>query len=404
MKLAPQQTKGYDLIQSWNTDRNNLRFLLGGYSGTGKTTLLAHLIRNYQGVVHIVAPTGKAASVLGRKLEGLIPVRTIHSLIYTPIPPDSTVMEEAKQKMIENPDDRNLEEKYIKAKQDYDKKEVSFAYAEGNPLEPGQLIIVDEASMVSDRTRADLERTGCKILYVGDDGQLPPVNSKDWFKDSTFDFHLTDVHRQALESPIIRMSMDIREGRVKASQYKTRECRMVEQNVVKMSELIGCDQIIVGKNVTRQKINRLIRHKLKLEGDLPVSGDKIICLKNHTDKNTHVNFINGEQGVVQDISSVFGDTFIDMDYEGEMRYKVPVYDFHFKHNYNPKENKLPWYETKGLREFDYAYAVTCHKSQGSEWDDVIVLDDKMNTMDREFRKRWLYTAVTRASSNLTLTV
>lgn len=400
MSLSKEQAVAYDMILKWIHNRDKWYFKLGGYGGTGKSYLLQHLINNYQGTLWAVAPTGKAASVLGKKLKGT-PVTTIHQLIYKPVPPNKSKVDDLETRLQDQPDDKELQDKYTDALIEYNNDTVNFVYREENGLEAGELVIVDEASMVPEYVMNDLRATGCFILFVGDPGQLPPVNSKDWFRSVDFDYVLTEVQRQALDSPIIRLSMDIRQGKSYHGKYNEPDCRVVGKPDVKVSELMKCDQIITGMNASRQNLNRLMRKKFKFEGHLPNKGEKLICLKNEVADN--MNYINGVQCVTTSgDADDFGEHRIDIEYEGYVRRNILYYKYHCLSTYDDTVVESPWYERKGMREFDYGYAITCHKSQGSEWDNVIIIDDKMMRQDREFRKRWLYTAVTRASKQVTL--
>lgn len=382
----------------WLARRDGKIFPTGN---SGKTHLLGEIISNYQGNdVYCCAPTAKAASVLMGKLQG-VPVTTIHALLYRPVAKDVSELDEAKEKLEQNPDSNRAKAEYKKAVKEFKANQVSFHLDVQELLGSNSLIIVDEASMVNNNIYTDLMNLGCRVLFVGDDGQLPPVKSGDWFQESEPDARLIEIHRQALESPIIRLSMSIREGRLNASQYTTGDCRIVKKPQVKTSELVKCDQIITGSNDQRHKLNRLIRHKLKREGESPVNGDKLICVKN--DMREHDIFVNGEQATATSEARIVDELrgYLDIDYGGDPR-TVMYYRYHTELNYGGGVESLDWRETSELKQFDYAYAVTCHKSQGSEWDNVIVVDDKIQAHNKPFRKRWLYTAVTRAKQQLTL--
>lgn len=402
MQLAKQQSQAYDAIHKWLSVKDQPMFRLGGFAGTGKSYLLGHLVNNYMGDILCACPTGKAASVLQSKLT-TTPVTTIHSLLYTPVPPNEATLENARLLHEADPDNDELHKAYKDEKLKHKKNEISFAFHGGGLRGSSTLIIIDEASMVSETIKNDILSLGVKVLFVGDPGQLPPVNSKDWFNAPGFDYVMTDIHRQALDSPIIRLSMDIRKGRLRPLQFQRDDCRVVSKPQVKVSELIKADQLITGTNAERHKLNRLIRKKLKIDSMSPITGDKLICLKN--DRESHdVAFINGVQAVATGDARLAGNLkgFIDIDYDGEMLTNVLFYPWHCLNTYGDGVEAESWKDIWGCQHFDYAYAITCHKAQGSEWDNVVVIDDRMQAQDRNFRKRWLYTAVTRAKNKLTL--
>lgn len=398
MKLSKEQLGAYSEIVKWLNDPDKMFFKLGGFAGTGKTFLLSYIIKNLQIRMSCHAPTGKAASVLASKLKGVAEVTTVHKAIYSPIEPDSSAMEALEEQLLSDPNNEDLKNELEVETEFYNSQTVEFKFRESNALEPGQLVIVDEASMVPERMMKDLLATGCKILFVGDPGQLPPVKSTDWFGRLDFDVVLTEVHRQALDSPIIRLSMDIRNGDNYYGRYNTKECRVIRKPQMKVSDLMSADQLITGSNDSRRNLNRLLRKKFKFQGGLPLKGEKLICLKNHVS-----GFINGVQGTaLSDAQDDFGSVRLDIDYEGAKLKQVALYDYHCQLHYDNNLSELPWYMRQDMQEFDFAYAITCHKSQGSEWDNVVVVDDHMNARNVDFRKRWLYTAATRASKQLAL--
>jgi exodeoxyribonuclease-5 len=201
--------------------------------------------------------------------------------------------------------------------------------------------------------------------------------------------------------------MEIRDGVAKPRDWRKREgCGIWKAEEVDLQEWVDVDQIITGRNESRHKINRFIRKRLGFKGSDPNSGEKLICLKN--DSKRIPQFINGTIFKSNSEAEVFAgvgqggmDTgVLDICYNGIDLLAEQYYPYHCRVTYDKDLPELPRNFRRGLMELDFAYAITCHKSQGSEWESVIVADDKMQANDPVFRRRWLYTAVTRAKSNL----
>lgn len=404
MSLSPEQDSAAMKIVHWLPSSDQV-FMLGGFAGTGKTYLLSHIIQDLKTHNNLdilcCAPTGKAASVLRSKLNGK-DVTTIHSLIYSPISEDTKRLEALLESLSKDPTSTTLLNEIDIEKRRLADLRVGFQITSKAKIVPDQLVIVDESSMVSNEMYRDLVATGAKLLFVGDPGQLPPVGDGGWFLKADYDVVLREVQRQALESPIIRLSMDVRGGTVSTKNYQYDDCRISDKSEVSKSDWMKADQVITGTNASRRKINRFYRKQLGHveKSDLPIAGEKLICLKNNSE--TDIKYINGVQAMIASDSKYddFGNFRMDVMYEGSLIESLECYDFYFLEHYQDNGVIDPWYMRKDLREFDYAYAITVHKSQGSEWDTVIIADDKMMRENFNFRKRWLYTAVTRAKTNL----
>ena len=175
---SPQQDRALKEIAAWLKSGRPQIFRLFGYAGTGKTTLARHIAEGIDGETVFAAYTGKAALVLRNK--GCTDARTIHSLIYRA--------------------------------QDLDEEVPSFVINEQSPANDAALIIIDECSMVDEELGRDLLSFGRPVLVLGDPAQLPPVKGGGFFTEAEPDFMLTEVHRQAADNPIVRMSMIVREG------------------------------------------------------------------------------------------------------------------------------------------------------------------------------------------------
>lgn len=367
---SPQQLNAIAAVQAWLKDPNGKQvFRLFGYAGTGKTTLAKVLAASVKGLVLFATFTGKASLVLRKK--GCEDASTIHSLIY---------------------------------KVDINERtgEAIFSLNTESDLCDAKLLIVDEVSMVGEELARDLLCFGKRILVLGDPAQLPPVKDEGFFINEAPDIMLTEVHRQALDNPIIRMSMEIREGgRLERGEYGA--CRVIGCGDVSQDELrelvLGADQLLCGLNRTRVTYNRRIRSLKDLAGAAepwhPAAGDRLICLKN---KRTKSLFNGAMFDAVQvcDKFRCFDIEVQSIDEEERDPLTVEVAEEFF----NGTEHTIDWRERRRYDEFTFGWAITCHKSQGSQWDNVIVFDE--SGAFREHRSNWLYTAVTRAAERVTV--
>lgn len=408
MKLTKDQDKALVAIERWLSDKSSpWLFCLSGYAGTGKTTLLKKLVESTKRDFLACAPTGKAASVLRSKLKD-VKVATVHQLLYIPRSQSLKTLEDLEAELQNaKANDLPIAELKIRIKEERDrlKREgVGFSLKSSPEVTPGKLIIVDEASMVSEEMRDDFERTGAKVLFVGDSGQLPPVRSSNWFLEATYDASLTEVLRQALDSPIIRLSMQVRNGAVKFEEFEEGDCVITTKDKLDIETWLSSDQVLTGTNAARHRINRFFRKQLgfaESSSGLPVKGEKMICLKN--DHYKLPAWINGVQFRAEgcEFKDDTGECILEASYEGS-EIAVDFYPFHCQRHYNKVLEEEPREYRRGLFEADFAYAVTVHKSQGSEWPFVILADDGMQLGNIEFRKRWLYTGITRASKRFIL--
>lgn len=369
MSWSPQQERAIADVKAWLADpRAKQVFRLFGYAGTGKTTLAKELAETVKGSVLYATFTGKAALVLRKK--GCDDASTIHSLIY-------------------------------KVEVNERTGEATFTLNDESDLCDAALLIVDEVSMVGGELAKDLLSFGKRILVLGDPAQLPPVKDEGFFINSAPDVMLTEVHRTAAENPITRMSMDIREGgRLAPGSYgDSLVIKRADIGHDKLRELVlNADQVICGLNRTRISYNRRIRDLKGFVGQAeafhPTAGDKLICLRNKRDKG----IFNGGMYTADSVADKFGCLSIEVTSMDEDRdpLTVEVAEEFFV----GAENKIEWRERRKYDEFTFGWAITCHKSQGSEWPEIIVFDESGTF--RESRSNWLYTAVTRAAEKVTV--
>lgn len=361
MKWSPQQDDALVAVDRWLSSGGGQQvFRLFGYAGAGKTTLARHIAENAGGDVAFAAFTGKAAHVMRQK--GCTGATTIHSLIYRP---------------------SHAEE---------EEGEPSFTIRYDAPAADADLIIIDECSMVDEDLGRDLLSFKKPVLVLGDPAQLPPVKGGGFFTEGEPDFMLTEIHRQAADNPIIRLSMAIREG--EAFDEQSEECRVISRRDIKTEEIMEADQVLVGANRTRKRYNDRLRELQGHTDATPESGEKLVCLRNNKKKG----LLNGGLWTVKQRLSPRGGRvrFSVSPEEGGKAVNVTVPRAFFTDG----PESVPWTQKKGADEFDYGYALTVHKAQGSQWDNVVLFDESF--MFREHGARWLYTGVTRAAERLTL--
>ncbi|MUO77964.1 AAA family ATPase [Agrobacterium vitis] len=374
MEFAPQQDEALKAVAKWLKEGKTPVFRLFGYAGTGKTTLARHFAENVDGDVLFAAFTGKAAQVL--RSRGATTARTIHSLIYRPRG-EEEVSDEETGKTSMTP---------------------MFSVNRQSPVAKAALIVIDECSMVDEQLGRDLMSFGTPILVLGDPGQLPPVTGGGFFTEQEPDYLLTDIHRQARDNPIIQLAMQIREGKeIMHGDYGS-TARVISKNEVTQDLVLNCDQVLVGTNKTRRRYNKRLRELKGFTADYPQSGDKLVCLRNDQVKG----LLNGSlwqvmtssrETVKPGMNLLIKPEDDDMD-RGAAKIKL------LKAAFEDVETDIPWTTRKRYDEFDYGYALTVHKAQGSQWNNVVLFDESWAF--RDTRERWLYTAVTRAAETLTI--
>lgn len=387
MELTRKQEEGLKI--ALNRFRNKEKYtIISGYAGSGKSTLVRFIIDALnisENDVCYATFTGKAAQVLLKK--GNKNVLTLHKLLYRSIP----------------------------------KPNGGFFHI---PVEdiPYKVVVVDEVSMAPKELMTLLASYDVHIICLGDPFQLPPVDKEadNHILDRPHIF-LNEIMRQAQESEIIRLTMDIREGKPIAFQHG-KEVIIENKTSLTTGMLTWADQIICGTNAMRVGINNQMRDLLGRSGG-PQDGDKVICLRNYWDifadngdplvngtigylKNSFESFVNIPYkfggGSIDIISGCFMSdsdaNFENLDMDKNM-IMTGERSIDWKTAYKIGRNPL----FKGLipLEFTYGYAITCHKSQGSEWDKVLVIEESF-PFERKEHARWLYTACTRASEKLVL--
>lgn len=395
---SPEQEKALAAVKHWLTSSDKQVFRLFGYAGTGKTTLAKALAED-AGDVLFAAFTGKAAHVLQSKG---CPASTIHSLIYQVREKSLTAVRIAEQRLakrlqeldpkeVDN-DPEVIQLRKVLTEEAANANQPFFQLNLDSPVRDADLVIIDECSMVDGRMGQDLLSFGTKVLVLGDPAQLPPVMGEGFFTNAEPDIMLTEIHRQAKGNPIIDLATMIRTfNRPKVGTYGSSVVMPKEELTKEIA--MGADQIIVGRNKTRHGYNARLRALHGYEGQLPNPGERVICLRN----NHEVGLLNGS---IWDVSSALElDTDrIIMDLVNEDGQEVNV-EAH-THYFQGREKDLSPFLKREAEEFTYGYAITCHKSQGSQWNSVLVLDEGWCFRDDKWK--WLYTAVTRAANRVVI--
>lgn len=393
MILTKKQEEGLKIAVQRH--RNNEKYtVISGYAGSGKSTLVRFIIEALdveESRVCYSAFTGKAAEILRKK--GNRNVCTLHKLLYEHFPrPAGGFFRKPKSVL------------------GYD------------------IIVVDEVSMAP-KTLMDLLFTHqVYVICLGDPFQLPPIDKEE-------DNHLLDkphifldeIMRQAQESEIIRLTMKIRNQKSIEKDFGSKEVKILNKQELNTGVLQWGDQILTATNAKRQMINTKMRSLLGFEGP-PQDGDKLICLRNYWENISDIggdSLINGTIGILKNsfkteryiprfikspvpyFDVLVGDFIIP---ETDDFYRMTEIDYKmlttgdkccgWQLSYKLGKLRLK-YGDLVPKEFAYAYAITCHKAQGSSWPNIVVLEESF-PFDKIEHARWLYTACTRAEKKLVL--
>ncbi len=372
MKFSTEQDDALVAVSNWLKQGYPQVFRLFGYAGTGKTTLARHLAEHVDGDVLFAAFTGKAALVL--RSRGAKGASTIHSLIYRP----------RGEELVEDEDTGKANMTPL------------FSLNRQSPVSKAALVVIDECSMVDEQLGQDLLSFGTPILVLGDPGQLPPVSGGGFFTEQEPDVLLETIHRQARDNPIIELAQMAREGR-EIPYGSFGNSAVIGRSDVVQEDVLAADQVLVGTNRTRRRYNQRLRDLRDFQGPLPASGDKLVALRNDPTKG----LLNGSLWQVvsaPNSAKPFMNLLIRSEDEGLERQSAKIKVL--KAAFEDPEADLPWQMKRRYDDFDYGYALTTHKSQGSQWNSVYLFDESYAFRDHS--SRWLYTAITRAADRITI--
>ena len=386
MTLSGDQAKAVQQLYRWFKASKDQTITLGGYAGTGKTTLASVLRwvlneRHPDLSVAFCAFTGKATHVLRQRLEEarlLLPqdtCSTVHALLYVPhLTKEGEIIGWHRAKDVK-----------------------------------ADLIVVDEASMITDDLWRDLVMLRVPIIAIGDHGQLPPVGSSfNLVKEPAI--RLEQIHRQVAGNPILKLAELARTtGQIPAGKYGKGVEKLSHANedgdrIRELTDDLLASKkdvlILCGRNTTRQKLNTAARATRGFEGAEPEGGDKVVCLKNsYATKNEPL--YNGMIGTIERLHEE-GEHWYDatISFAGEDR----EFDGLISRHQFGKDTVLDKVEGLNPKEigerFDFGYALTVHKAQGSQADTVLLFEERFQKMSDDDWKRWLYTGVTRAKKKL----
>lgn len=361
--LSPQQGQAVDAVLAWHKTPSKI-FKLAGFAGTGKTSIARFITEALaQKALTVIygAFTGKAASVLVSK--GCSPAMTIHSMIY-------------------------------RARLNELTGKWHFALDLECPAAQADLVVIDEASFVGDELGADLMRVAKKVLVLGDPGQLQPIKDTPYFDLEAPDFMLTEIHRQAAESPVLLLATAARLGEpIRLGDYGT--SKVIKNRSFTDDMMLTHEQTLCGRNATRTGLNARYRKHTGASDYLPVVGDKLIALRNNRERG----YLNGTMWRADEVT--YESDAVSMmiaPLEGGTGIKTLTFNEYFSGD----EDTLNWRQKMQNDEFCYGYVVTTHKFQGSQAESVLLVDE--SHVFREDARKWLYTGLTRAADRVTLVV
>lgn len=424
MILNSGQREALDtILEGWGRKEREIR--LAGPAGTGKTTLIRALCNRLDGQSYeVVTPTNKAASVLTKKG---VPATTLYAKFFTssqelnPLPTEAEIA----AMRAAGSSDEEIQRAIRHAKEDR-KKLVFHPNDELNgELSSGKVrwadtIILDEASMVQAWVLKHLRRMCTTLILVGDQHQLPPVNDKvqpdGYFVTRNATVELSEVMRQAGDSPILELASEIREGRFPEGLVRALGPRDTFQAWIRGRP---DRKIIAFTNAHRRTINAEVRRINGLPGVVPRIGEALIC-----NSNVDATLLNGTEVRVlgfnwqweanEKTKEVLGAPTAELIYStesGDMG-TVQVHMGKFIEDLDPSMY-AGWSLDKTVAvsrdaeegvSFSYGYCITAHKAQGSEWDEVCVIDERfvLGKVDPTgtSARRWIYTAITRAAKHL----
>lgn len=422
-------------------------YVFGGYAGSGKSTCVGAMIEHIgltEDQVMFMAPTGKAAKVLTKKLRAdgwNNPATTIHKAIYMPRGAKADQIKkdlenaENEQTRREKPEDvvrdnifsgghgfddvsdHDLDVRVVELenalREAMSGEGPSFTLKQPQDLPEGvKLFVIDEASMVGSEVAEDLKRFGIPVLAIGDPGQLPPVGDVWGFAMEDPNVFLTEIHRQAAENPIIQLATMARKGKMLKPGIYGDGVKVVDRRNDDVTLDMDRDaMILVGTHRKKWQITSKVRKALGYTESGPMAGEPLLICRNSKqhpslvngtilmNKTDHGDLIGGNARMRLAVSDPDAENMVYDLWAAQCFFEEHTFRKRDSFSASPKEV----YSAKvQCEQLDWGHVLTVHKSQGSEWDDVVVHDE--SGVFRGDGARWLYTGITRASKSLTVVI
>ena len=388
--LNEQQDECVKMAVKWfNNFSSKQTFEISGPAGSGKTTIVKTIIQNLglkMEDVLFVAYVGKAALQLTRSgVNG----RTIHSAFYdiefVPVKDDDGKPMVKNGRIVTRPE-------FVK------KKRIPSNI---------KLIVIDEAPMVNESFGIDIESFNIPIICLGDLQQLPPVIGGTKYLIRP-DYVLTKIMRQAEGNPIIYLSQLASRGeKIPYGKYGDK-CYVIPKDRVNDNMLLNADMIITPTNASRARCNRYIREELRrIESELPVEGEKLICRKNNRNRiiGDNVYLVNGMLGYVTNVDrSTYNTKTVDISFTPDFSDKLNFHNVRIDYKtlmqsiQTDNTNYKKGYSMHDM--FEFGDCITVHLSQGSQADNVLFISEPFGRGDRDLQAKLEYTGITRASQGL----
>lgn len=374
-------------LLEWRRHKDKPIFVYTGGPGTGKTSALIYFIEKMNISLDDVLPvaySGKAVNVLCEK--GFTNAQTIHSAFYQPL------MTKKRDEFGELILDEN------------DEPQTTLDFVLRPELaHPYKLIVIDELSMVPDNIMKDILSFDIPVVGMGDIDQLPPIFGMCSYMMRP-DFYLDEIMRQDKDNPIIGFCQKVKYGEsIRCGTYG--ESRVLPSIELGENLVNDYDMIICCRNITRDNINDIIRHKVYNRPDYPEFGDKLICRQNIKDFSNGGRYLtNGTIGFIVYVtpgSRTSKKMKIDFapDYDENIVFPNVIMDMNYISQDYHGRSAIGL--TKYVK-FEYGNIITAHLSQGSEYERVLYLDEPFGSSD--LRRKLRYTAISRASKSIDIVI
>lgn len=398
MELNPDQENTVNAAINWFKGRSSQVFEIAGKAGTGKSVVLNEIVRRLGLQPHqylAAAYTGAAAIVM--RMKGFPTARSLHSTFYH--------FEKRKKLDVE------LSTPFMNTKFNVPQEEWVFVPIPYGAIPKAvKLIIIDEGYMVPYNMRNAILKHGIKVLVAGDPNQLPPIKDGPAFLTGSGIHVLSQIMRQNLNNPILYLAERALNNEPIHCGIYGNSALVIEDTDLTNEMVLSIGNIICGTNKTRDMFNNTIRTMIGKVSEVPEFGDRVICRENDWDiENESIALANGLQGFI--VSPITPDIFHDprnpnkgnkgqngtfkMDFLPDLlqfpfrgldvNYQYIVSDY-----YRRRQIKADKFTEGEL--FEYAYAITTHLSQGSEYPAGIYYEEFLRP---EIQKSLIYTGITR---------